>query len=105
MCVQDSHSRLLPTGLRAASLMKALTPTRCIKACQKEGFSFAGVQAGKECYCGNTAPPEDKIVDMMECSSPCSGDSSLKCGGVWRMGVFKTAGIMSQYIVGFNWSS
>ena len=92
VCVKDCHPRLLPTQLRIKPLEDALTPPRCIEACQNAGFSFAGVQAGRECFCGNTAPPEEKIVDQKECSSNCAGDKSIKCGGGCRMGVFKTAG-------------
>ena len=90
VCVEDCHPRLLPHRLRW--LENSLTPTSCIQACQNDGYAFAGVQAGRECWCGYTAPPADKIVDMTECSANCAGDSSLKCGGGCRMGVFKTPG-------------
>merc|ERR1711953_394785 len=83
-CVRDSGSRLLPTHLR----FPYLTPAKCMEACQDQGFLFAGVQIGLECWCGNDAPPEDRIVDMAECDSSCSGDSTQKCGGAWRMNVY-----------------
>ena len=53
---------------------------------------FAGVQFGHECWCGNDAPPQDRIVAKEECNVSCSGDSSLKCGGVWRMNVYRIEG-------------
>ena len=88
VCVKDCSPRLLPTQVHVPSL----TPARCIEACQERFFSFAGVQAGRQCFCGNTAPPQEKILDVTECSANCPGDSSLKCGGSCRMGVFKTTG-------------
>ena len=80
-CVIDSPDRLLPIYKNVSSL----TPSSCVEACT--GYLFAGVQYGKECWCGYEAPPKDKIVPMNECDYACTGDSALKCGGYWRMNV------------------
>ena len=88
MCVKDSSQRLLPNLVSVPSV----TPARCIQACEGKGFSFAGVQWARECWCGNTVPPVDKIVDLKECDMNCVGDSSIKCGGSYRMGVFMIPG-------------
>ena len=63
-----------------------------MEACEDQGFLFAGVQTGHECWCGNDAPPEDRIVDMEECNVSCEGDSDQVCGGVWRMNVYRIVG-------------
>ena len=63
-----------------------------MEACNDQGFLFAGVQTGHECWCGNDAPPEDRIVDMAECDGSCPGDSTQICGGVWRMNVYRIDG-------------
>ena len=90
-CVKDSRQRLLPTLVKVPSL----TPAKCMAACQENGlFSFAGVQTWRECWCGREAPPENKIVAMKECKHNCQGDSSIKCGGPWRMRVFKMQGLI-----------
>ena len=73
--------------------MYSLTPAKCIQACRDKGYSFAGVQYAFECFCGNVAPPQSSIVAMDECNAACRGDSSIKCGGTWRMNVFKTSGM------------
>ena len=96
-CVRDSPDRLLPINAvpewnNLGGPFPSNTPARCIEACQDQGFLFAGVQYGNECWCGNDAPPEDKIVNMMECNYPCPGDSSQKCGGFWRMNVYRIDG-------------
>ena len=85
-CVKDSAQRLLPTEVNVPSL----TPSKCILGCQQKGFSYAGVQISTECWCGNVAPPENKIVALQECDHNCLGDSSIKCGGTWRMRVWHT---------------
>ena len=63
-----------------------------IRRCKEadEGYAFAGVQWGRECFCGNEAPPEETIVDQGECDWPCSGDQDLVCGALWRMNVYET---------------
>ena len=93
-CVRDSSSpRLLPTnavpGFDLGGPFPSNTPTRCIAACGDQGFLFAGVQTGHECWCGNDAPPENKIVPQEECVDSCSGDSAQICGGFWRMNVYR----------------
>jgi len=29
------------------------SPDKCIQECRKKGFKVAGLQFGKECWCGN----------------------------------------------------
>ena len=93
-CVRDGSARLLPTNAVPGFpySVPSITPTKCIEACDDKGFLFAGVQFGHECWCGNDAPPHDRIVAKEECNVSCSGDSSLKCGGVWRMNVYRIEG-------------
>ena len=63
----------------------------CINTMQEdEGYVYAGVQWGRECFCGNAPPPDDAIVDQSECDWVCSGDQNLICGALWRMNVYET---------------
>ena len=87
-CVKDSSSRVLPEV--NSWHFPNMTRSKCIEACLHSGFSFAGVQTGHECWCGNVAPPADIIVPLSECNFGCPGDSTEKCGGAWRMNVFET---------------
>lgn len=89
-CVRDSSNpRLLPFLPGNEKQFPSLTPAKCIKACNDQNYNFAGVQYGNECWCGDDAPPEDKIVDTEECNQSCEGDSAKKCGGFWRMNVYR----------------
>ena len=67
--------------------------TRCIERCSQEdkGYAYAGVQYGRECFCGNNPPPADTIVDESDCDWKCSGDHDLMCGALWRMNVYSTS--------------
>ena len=63
----------------------------CINTMQEdEGYAYAGVQWGRECFCGTAPPPDDAIVDQSECDWVCSGDQNLICGALWRMNVYET---------------
>ena len=66
------------------------TPALCIALCREENYEFAGVYEGSRCRCGHTAPGSTVSMDM--CYRPCTGDSSKKCGGRWRMNVYSVTG-------------
>ncbi|PVF98141.1 WSC-domain-containing protein [Serendipita vermifera] len=57
-----------------------MTPGKCQSICEAAGFFLAGVEYGRECYCGNTIMGKNNIKPQI-CTTPCSGDSSQKCGG------------------------
>ena len=82
----DDSSRLLDDKTDFSNL----TPNLCVKNCIDKKFSYAGVQAGDECFCGDTAPRQSKIVAQADCRTKCSGDANQFCGGGWRMNVFDT---------------
>ena len=89
--MKDREPRLLPKYLGKS---RYNTPTECIRRCREEdgGYAYAGVQYGRECFCGNDPPPEDTIVDNNDCDWKCSGDHDLICGALWRMNVYSTGG-------------
>jgi hypothetical protein len=69
------------------------TPTSCQSTCKGLGYAVSGVEAGNQCYCTNALTPGSggyRVADS-ECSTACSGDASLKCGGSNRLAVMTTA--------------
>ena len=60
---------------------------------------YAGVQNGNECWCGNIKPTTPADVQS-ECSKPCSGDNSQKCGGKSLINM-----ILKQVCLTLGWSS
>lgn len=57
----------------------------CVYRCYREGYKFAGIQAGSLCFCGNKAGKYGKRP-ASECRSLCRYDSKRfrYCGGQWR---------------------
>jgi hypothetical protein len=53
-----------------------MTVQKCIDGCAAAGFSSAGVEFGKECYCGNITFPPGSSSEPQECGMPCLGDAS-----------------------------
>lgn len=63
---------------------------QCFEACSAWGYAYAGVQYGKECFCGDAAPPDSARVDATACNYTCSGHPGEQCGGYLTMNVFQT---------------
>ena len=74
-CLADSRV----SGLNLYGGAAASSPRLCARLC--DGYKYAGIQAGYNCFCGNSyghqgvAPATTKLV-------PCNGDPSLNCGAV-----------------------
>ncbi|KAK8070329.1 hypothetical protein PG994_006945 [Apiospora phragmitis] len=62
---------------------QTLTPGRCQSTCRDRGYSYAGVENGRECWCGDAIQDDDKNAPAAEeaCSTRCTGDSDQACGG------------------------
>lgn len=67
------------------------TPTNCQAQCLQLGTSYAGVQDGRECWCGNTiqAPMNNTPVAESDCNKHCSGDPTLLCGQGGRIYLYE----------------
>jgi hypothetical protein len=82
-CVPDSPNRVFSAFSTSSSSM---TPTSCINTCSSLGYSYAGVEAGSECWCGNQfSNGVPTSVPRSDCSMPCSGNSSQTCGAIWYL--------------------
>ncbi|KAB5511574.1 WSC domain-containing protein [Coniochaeta sp. 2T2.1] len=81
-CYADSSTaRVLPVSRNVANL----SVPSCLDACN--GFAYAGVEFGQECYCGTALVQAEKRPDG-ECDIPCKGDGSSFCGSVGRLNVY-----------------
>jgi hypothetical protein len=61
--------------------------TQCVNRCGSLNFSFAGLQFGGECFCGDAL--RYVRVDDAECNMPCTNGGG-PCGGVWRNSIYRT---------------
>lgn len=66
-----------------------LTADKCIDLCEADGYTYAGMEWGKECYCGNELKSGTEYVDEGECSMPCAGDNEETCGNDYRMDMYQ----------------
>ncbi|BEJ17109.1 hypothetical protein CspHIS471_0605100 [Cutaneotrichosporon sp. HIS471] len=65
------------------------SPRKCTKACEKAGYKFAGVQFGKECWCGNEVGGQ--LTDDKECFIQCPKAAKETCGGPCRNFIYGLA--------------
>ena len=87
-CAVDNSNRVIQVS--TVTYLPTNTPASCTAQCAAQGFSFAGIEYGDECYCGtgfqgNTVPP---AANPSECNMPCTGNSAINCGGAWRMQIY-----------------
>ncbi|PWW78338.1 WSC-domain-containing protein [Tuber magnatum] len=68
-----------------------LTVEKCIDYCVSKGFEWAGMEYGRECYCGKSAPPQDRM-GYSRCTTPCAGDDKQYCGAAQRLSTYKAKG-------------
>jgi hypothetical protein len=70
--------RILPSSPATSIPGDQMTVQKCIDGCAAAGFSSAGLEYGRECYCGNMEfPPDSSLAqDISQCNMPCLGDGS-----------------------------
>ncbi|KAF1923736.1 WSC-domain-containing protein [Didymella exigua CBS 183.55] len=73
---------------RALSVFQAsgdsMTVAHCTSSCKAANYSTAGLEYGRECWCGDTLDNNATITDE-GCDIRCTGNSSEFCGGSQRL--------------------
>ncbi len=71
-------------GLSVALILDPPGIEACRVACSSFGFAYAGMQAGNQCYCGDSyglyGTCDAVNPDGCDCTIPCP-DGALRCGG------------------------
>jgi hypothetical protein len=70
-----------------------MTIKACLERCWE--YSYAGVEYGRECWCGDTldlqgnagATPGKNVTDK-ECTFRCPGDNDVFCGDRMKMNLY-----------------
>jgi hypothetical protein len=68
-----------------------MTVSACIEYCSASpGYSYAGLEFGRECFCANALDPRYTPKDgiMGNCNYKCSGNSTEICGGYAAMSIY-----------------
>lgn len=81
-CYADKVNRTLPLKVLADDTM---TVHVCLNACLHVNDSYAGLEYGRECWCGSELQKPDTSND---CNMPCLGNSTEICGGNWALSLY-----------------
>ncbi|KAH9165919.1 WSC domain-containing protein [Lactarius sanguifluus] len=65
-----------------------MTTGWCVNHCISEGLIYAGLENGKDCYCGNVLSIIAMNATESECNVPCGGDPTKMCGGPNRLNLY-----------------
>ncbi|KAL2798642.1 hypothetical protein BJX66DRAFT_36175 [Aspergillus keveii] len=99
-CTRDNvdGQRVLPEASTSADDM---TVQKCIAFCDGEGYTYAGLEYSRECYCGSSIAPEHEpaVAPMGKCLHPCAGDPKQNCGGAAYVGVYQACGSSCENLV------
>ncbi|KAI0598833.1 WSC-domain-containing protein [Biscogniauxia sp. FL1348] len=95
-------------GARAlGTLVKAddrMTVEMCTKACQDAAYAYAGLEYGRECWCG--AKPWPDLEDAsdpscaMQCDMTCGGNGMQICGGRDAITIYENTGFRKRELQG-----
>ncbi|KAH6603806.1 wsc domain-containing [Trichoderma cornu-damae] len=65
------------------------TVASCLEACKADGYVYAGLEYGGECWCDDSFGKGSVPAPMEDCSMTCNDDSTEFCGGPNRLNVYQ----------------
>jgi len=81
-CVAEGTSGRALTG--ASFTNNNMTRGACVSYCQSFGYPLAGVEFGRQCYCGSTmqsGSSNTTLLDPIQCGMACANNTNENCGG------------------------
>ncbi|XP_078670604.1 uncharacterized protein LOC144910862 [Branchiostoma floridae x Branchiostoma belcheri] len=101
-CYRDAPRHKFP---RKVMTSYSMTTEKCVKACRDAGYTYAATEVSRsgrlwlsrDCHCGREADFNrlgQRACDS-ECNSRCPGNLRQKCGGRYRMSVYKIDAVPS----------
>ncbi|KAI1773881.1 WSC-domain-containing protein [Hypoxylon cercidicola] len=91
---EGTSGRALGRGTSAASASDsttdaAMTVEKCASYCAGKGYSYMGVEYGRECYCNDEGLLNGAIrASEGDCDMVCVGDITEFCGGSSRINIY-----------------
>jgi len=92
-CYADAPARDLGTLLWSG--ISGNTVESCVAACYNDGFPYAGLQDGSQCFCGYSYGSHGVSGS---CYDTCSGNSAEVCGGPYANSVYSTGIPPTSYL-------
>lgn len=86
-CYIESPGRIL-TGKSSSN--DTMTIESCQSFCLQNNFRLAGVEYGRECYCGSRLVQGASFTTQSTCNMKCKGNAQQTCGGTSRVSVFNS---------------
>lgn len=77
----------------------------CTAKCNAAGFFYAGVEFGKECFCGNTLSNNGVPAPASDCNFACPGNAGQKCGAGNRLNIYAAPGAPPAPPTAGSWQS
>ncbi|KAI0457698.1 WSC domain-containing protein [Xylaria acuta] len=87
-CWQDGpNGRIMPTY--NAPDNDQLTPQSCAHLCDSMDYVISGTEYYRQCFCSNAIYNGGvKGTDNTKCNTPCSGNSTVNCGGAGYLTIY-----------------
>lgn len=85
-CFRDSPSS---HDLEYLADIRPLSIRACVTKCKSLRFPYAGAQSSSSCYCGLHYGKYGQL-EHEDCNTPCEGDSSEMCGGIYKNSLYNT---------------
>ncbi|KAK8134828.1 N-terminal WSC domain-containing protein [Apiospora sp. TS-2023a] len=78
-CYQDFHAqdRTLKVDALRGPEHHAMTPELCIADCKARGFPLAGLEYGRQCFCGMDRSGRSNKTEDFFCNQGCTGNAQL----------------------------
>lgn len=89
-CYTDSTAARVLTGFTVTN-STGMTEEFCVETCRERGYGLAGLEFGKECYCGNTLARSAVMVGMTDCMTLyCPGNKKEFCSAGNRLLIYSS---------------
>ena len=86
-CYTDNTGGFRALNADSYGSYNGMTVDSCASFCLR--YPMFGLEYGRECWCGERLGELSVQVDDSECSFPCSGDSSQRCGAGDRLDIYE----------------
>ena len=101
------YSKGSGAALSGGSLTSAATISvdTCAALCLAKGYSWMGVEYGKECSCNNAGVTNGATLSAngdQDCSLKCAGNALQNCGASGKVQIYQKVAAGNSRIVGGN---